>query len=397
MKILVADKFPARHLDRLQGLGLPVSYEPDLETEALAAAAADASVLIVRGTKVDRAVFEKGRALSLVVRAGAGVNTIDLDAASERGVYVTNCPGKNAVAVAELAIGLLIALDRRIPDAVADFRAGKWDKKEYGKADGLFGKALGVVGFGQIGIEVASRAAAFGLRVSAWSRSLTTERASALGIGWHPSPLELASSVDAVSVHLALTPDTRGLLDRRFFGAMRPGGYFVNTARAEVVDEVAMIAAVREKGIRVATDVFEGEPKEATGSVESELQTSPVYVTHHIGASTEQAQDAVAAEAVRIVRTFLSTGEVLHCVNLRDQSPARAQLVVRHEDRPGVLAGVLDVLRRAGINVEEMDNQVFRGAKAAVARVRVAERPGDAVVSEIRSQPAVIHLDVIDL
>src|SRR5581483_3714100 len=124
----------------------------------------------------------RGRELALIVRAGAGVNTIDVKAASARGVYVANCPGRNSIAVAELAIGLLCALDRRIPDQVADLRAGKWDKKEYGKADGLFGKTLGIVGFGAIGSEVARRARAFGMRVIAWSRSLDEARAAEEGV-----------------------------------------------------------------------------------------------------------------------------------------------------------------------------------------------------------------------
>ena len=204
MKILVADAFPLERLAELESLGLPVDHRPDLPARELAGAARDAAVLIVRSKQVGAEVFEAAQALSLVVRAGAGVNTIDVAAASRRGVYVANCPGQNSIAVAELAIGLLLSLDRRIPDNVSRLRAGKWDKKEFSEAAGLFGRTLGIVGLGSIGCEVVRRAQALGMRVVAWSRSLHDEGARALGVERAPDPMAVARAADYLSLHLAL-------------------------------------------------------------------------------------------------------------------------------------------------------------------------------------------------
>src|SRR5262249_6209923 len=181
-------------------------------------------------------MLEAGR-LSLVVRAGAGYNTIDVEAASARGIYVANCPGKNSVAVAELAFGLILALDRRIPDNASDLKRGAWNKKEYSKARGLFGSTLGLVGGGGMRKEMMPRARAFGMPVVAWSRSLAPERAQALGVERKATPEEVAAAADIVSVHVAAKPETKGLVGERFFAAMKPGASFVNTSRAEVVDQ----------------------------------------------------------------------------------------------------------------------------------------------------------------
>jgi D-3-phosphoglycerate dehydrogenase len=354
-------------------------------------------VLVVRSTKVPEPVLAAGR-LGLVVGAGAGYNTIDVAAASARGIYVSNCPGKNAVAVAELAFGLVLALDRRIADNVVDLRAGTWNKKEYGKAHGLMGRTLGLVGLGTIGQEMIPRARAFGMRVVAWSRSLTPESASRLGVERMESVEAVAGACDALSVHLALKPDTRGLIGASVFEAMRPGAYFVNTSRAEVVDEAALERAVREKGIRAALDVFEGEPSTATGAVESPLFALPgVYGTHHIGASTDQAQAAIADETVRIVQAYKETGRVPNVVNLAEKTPATHSLVVRHFDRVGVLAHVLGELRAAGINVQEMENIVFAGAEAAIARIHLDGAVPEETHERIATSPDVITIEVIDL
>ena len=246
-----------------------------------------------------------------MVRAGAGYNTIDVAAASRRGIYVSNCPGKNSVAVAELAFALILALDRRIADNVAALRQGQWNKAEFSKARGLLGRTLGLIGVGRIGREMIPRAKAFGMPVVAWSRSLTPEAAGELGIEYQASPIEVARAADIVSVHVAANPQTRGLIDANFFEAMRPGAYFINTSRAEVVDQVALSWAVRSNGVRAGLDVFANEPSGGTGEFADDIVKLPgVYGTHHIGASTDQAQEAIAAETVRIVRIFQETGKV---------------------------------------------------------------------------------------
>src|SRR6267143_1397724 len=197
MHVLIADKFEQSGRDGLQAIGCEVSSQPDLKDDALVTAIADLwpDVLVVRGTKVTEPMLAAGP-LKLIVRAGAGYNTIDVAAASRRGIYVSNCPGKNSIAVAELAFGLILALDRRIADNVMALRQGQWKKAEFSNARGLFGRTLGLIGLGQIGREMIPRAKGFGLPVIGWSRSLTPENAKALGVEYKASPLEVAAAAD---------------------------------------------------------------------------------------------------------------------------------------------------------------------------------------------------------
>jgi D-3-phosphoglycerate dehydrogenase len=388
MKVLVADKFEEAGLAGLAAIGCEVLYEPKLEGEALGARLGEsrAEVLVVRSTKVTAAEIEKASGLALIVRAGAGVNTIDLAAASARAVAVSNCPGKNAIAVAELAWGLILALDRRLVEQAVDLRNGLWNKSEYGKARGLAGRTLGVVGLGAIGLEVVTRAQAFGMPVVAWSRSLDEDRAERLGVARADSVHALAAASDVVTVHCALTKETKGMLDARFFAAMKPGAFFVNTSRGEVLDAAPLRKAIAERGIRAGLDVFEKEPAGGTGAFEDGIVKLPGVVgTHHVGASTEQAQNAIAAETVRIVAAFASTGEVPNAVNLANRTPATHLLTVRHRDRVGVLAHVFGVLKSAGINVEQTENVVFAGAEAACARIQIDRGPDPAVLDAIRT------------
>jgi D-3-phosphoglycerate dehydrogenase len=386
MRVLVADKFEKSGLDGLAAAGCEVLYEPDAKDDVLVGRIRDtgAEILVVRSAKVTRPMLEAGR-LGLVIRAGAGYNTIDVEAASERGIYVANCPGKNSIAVAELAFGLILALDRRIADNAADLQKGVWNKKEYSKARGLFGRTLGLIGVGGIGREMVPRAKAFGMPVVAWSRSLTPEKAEALGIERVNSPLDVARRADVVSMHVALKPETKGMIGADFFSAMRPGAFFVNTSRAEVVDQKALEDAVK-RGARAGLDVFAGEPAGGSGSVDDAIFTLPNVVgTHHIGASTDQAQEAIAAETVRIVREYSDHGRAPNVVNLARKSPATHLLVVRHFDRVGVLACVFDLLKEAGINVQETENIVFEGARAAVARIHLSQPASPETLERIRA------------
>ena len=400
MRVLIADKFEQSGRDGLDAAGCQFSYQPDVKDEALVEAIRSYApeVLVVRSTKVTEPMFDAGP-LKLVVRAGAGYNTIDVAAASRRGVYVSNCPGKNSVAVAELAFALILALDRRVADNVIELRAGRWNKKEFSKARGLYGRTLGLVGTGQIGQEMIARARAFGMPVVAWSRSLTPERAAELGVERATSPTDVARAADVVSVHVALKPETRGLINEEFFGAMRDGAYFVNTSRGEVVDQGALLRAMREKNVRAGLDVYASEPASATGEFTDEIAREPnLYGTHHVGASTDQAQEAIAAETVRIVRAFKETGRVPNVVNLAARTPATHMLVVRHRDRPGVLAHVLGALRAANINVQEMQNVVFEGAEAAVARINLDAAPDEDALERLKAENAdIIELSLLEL
>lgn len=400
MRVLVADKFEQSGRDGLQALGCEVSYEPDAKDESLVDAIRQQSpdVLVVRGTKVTEPMLAASQ-IKLVVRAGAGYNTIDVAAASRRGIYVSNCPGKNSIAVAELAFGLILALDRRIADNVITLRRGEWNKKEFSKARGLYGRTLGLVGLGKIGQEMIPRARAFGMPIVAWSRSLTPEKAIALGLEYKATPEDVARAADVVSVHVALNPETKGFLGPQFFAAMRDGAYFINTARGEVVDQPALINAMNSRGIRAGLDVYAAEPTSGTGEFTDEIRNEPsLYGTHHVGASTDQAQEAIAAETVRIVREFKETGKVPNVVNLARRTPATHRLVVRHHDRPGVLATVLDAIKSEQINVQEMENIVFEGAAAAVARINLDNAPSRELLDKLQAvNPDIIELDSLEL
>ena len=373
MRILIADKLAPAVAPRLGALG-QVIVDTSAKDAVLTARIRemDPEVLIVRSTKVTAADMEAGRNLALVIRAGAGVNTIDLAAASRRGIYVANCPGRNAIAVAELAIGHMINLDRRIADNVAALREHRWDKKSFGVARGLFGRKLAILGVGQIGMEVIQRAKAMGMQITAWSRSFSPAAADNLGVTWAGSPEAAVHEADVVSVHLALATATRGLVGEKIFAAMKSGAFFINTARAEVVDEPALLRAIESKKLRVGLDVFAKEPSTAQGTFEDPILDQPsVYGTHHIGASTDQSEEAVGEGVVEIVEAYVAGSAIPNCVNLATRTPATHRLVIRHADRVGVLASILDVLREASINVEDMQNIVFSGGEAACARIAI--------------------------
>src|SRR6476660_1502503 len=400
MKILIADKFEQSGRDGLEALGCVVISQPDLKDEALSEAITreQPDVLVVRGTKITEPMLDAGP-VKLIVRAGAGYNTIDVAAASQRGIYVSNCPGKNSIAVAELAFALILALDRRIPENVITLRRGEWNKKEFSKARGLFGRTLGLIGVGKIGQEMIARAHAFGMPVIAWSRSLTPESAAKLNVVYKESPQAVAAQADVVSVHLALNNETRNSINAGIFNAMREGAYFINTARGEVVDQQALVDAMRTRGIRAGLDVYAVEPTSSTGEFHDEIvKEEGLYGTHHIGASTDQAQEAIAAETVRIVKEFKETGKVPTVVNLARRTPATHRLVVRHLDRPGVLAGVLEAIKAEQINVQEMENIVFEGAAAAVARINLDNAPTKESLQKLQANNTdIIELDLLEL
>jgi D-3-phosphoglycerate dehydrogenase len=398
MKVLVADKFEKVGIDGLKELGCSVISEPDVKADALPALIrqVDPNILIVRSKKVSADALGAGTALSLVIRAGAGIDTIDVAAASDLGVFVSNCPGKNSIAVAELVLGLLLACDRRIPDQVADLRQGKWHKAEYSKARGLYGRTLGIVGLGQIGREVAERARAFGMRVIAWSRNLTHEEAERLDLVYAQTPLDVARHADAVTINVAANAETKHLVNADFLAAMKPGAYLINTARGSVVDEAALQQAVRDKGIRAGLDVFQNEPSGGSGEFSNPVARAPgIYGTHHVGASTEQAQVAIAHEVIRIVQSYRTTGEVPNVVNRLAKSSATHVLTIRHRNRPGVLAHVFGVLAGASINVEEVENIIYHGAHATLARIHLDGQPEPAALARIRDgNPDIISAEL---
>ncbi len=398
MRVLFADAVDPSTVEVLTERGHACTTEPKLTADELPDRIAGFQVLVVRSTKVTAAAIEAAEALELIVRAGAGTNTIDVEAASEVGIYVTNVPGRNAIAVAELTMGLLLAIDRRIPDNVADLRAGTWNKTTYGKADGLFGKAMGVVGLGDVGLAVAERAAAFGLRVRAIRKDrddAVEERIREIGIELVDSLEELVSTSDVVTIHVPATPETKWMFDSDLLGLMKEGAILLNTSRGDVVDEAALLDAIDGRGLRVGLDVYPDEPGSGSAEWSSKLAQHPNVVgTHHIGASTAQAQGAVADGVIEIIGAF-ERGEIVNCVNLAPTRLGTHTLHVRHLDRVGVLAGVFDILRRRELNVEQMENRVFEGRNAAVATIDIVGEVGPELIGALEDLPNVIHVSAI--
>ncbi len=399
MKILIADKFPDPYIEEFKKLYLDVINSPKLGENDLPEAAKETDILVVRSTVVNNECINNSNKLSLIIRAGAGVNNIDIKAANEKGIFVANCPGKNSIAVAELSMGLICAIDRRIPENVIDFKNGKWNKAVYSKAEGLYGKTLGVVGVGQIGTELIYRAQAFGLKVIAWSRSLTNEKAESLGIEKSETLDNLFSQADIVSFHLAQNADTKKIISKELISKLKKGAYVINTSRAGVVDEEALISSAKDGKIFLGLDVFNNEPEGKEGSLTSELINTPnVYVTHHIGASTEQAQNAVAEETVNIVSDYVNLGEVKNWVNRCKQTAAKYQIIIRHYDKPGVLARVLNLLSLEKINAQEMENVIFDGEKTACCTIKLDLKPSDKILKEMpEKEDEIINVSIVEL
>ncbi len=394
VKVLIADKFPERYIQELKDFELEVIYSPKLGENDLPEAAKEVDILVVRSTNVTSETIENSKNLNLIIRAGAGVNNINISAANKKGIYVANCPGMNSIAVAELAIGLMISLDRRIPDNVIDFRNGKWNKGEYSKAEGLYGKTLGIIGVGNIGKEVAKRALALGMNV--YGKDIS--RIEGVAIKDFSEMDQLLPLCDIVSLHLPATPQTKGLFNKKLFGFMKPNSFLINTARADLIDQDAMIEAIKEKNIRVAMDVIKNEPEDKAAEIKSPLQSIPnIYITHHIGASTEQAQNAVASETIRIIKEFVSSGVIAHWVNRSKISDAHYQLVVKHYDKPGVLASIMSIIRDRQINIEEIENIIFEGGVVACCTMKLKSEITTEMIKLMHENPDVLSVSHIAL
>ncbi len=304
MRLLFADKYPPSHIELLEAAGHECDVQPSLAD--LGPALSGVEGLVVRSTRITEQALESADSLQLIIRAGSGTNTIAVKAATDRGIQVSNVPGRNAIAVAELAMGLIIAIDRNIPDNVSELRAGRWDKARFSAARGIWGRKLGIVGMGNIGLALAHRAAAFGMQVYGVAKERSAAAASRIadaGIILAADLDTLLATCDVVSVHTPYSGDV--LVDAEFLGHMQPGSIFINTSRGELVDEDALIAAMEAKDMRAGLDLYRDEPAESSGPFHSKLASHPnVYGTHHIGASTAQAQTAVADEVIAIVEAF---------------------------------------------------------------------------------------------
>jgi D-3-phosphoglycerate dehydrogenase len=319
VRVLLADRFPDHHTDRLRQLGHAVTRLPEVSADNLPGALQDHQIVVVRSTRVSSATIDAGASLRLIVRAGSGTDTIDVDAAARRDIAVCNVPGRNALAVAELAVGLLLAIDRRIPEQVGDLRAGRWQKGTYQAADGIAGRAVGIVGLGDIGLAVAQRLAAFETRLHAVASTdrdpERQRRAEQLGMTFVPDISALAGSCDVLTFHVPLSERTRGLIGEPLVSQVPVGAILINTSRGDLVDPATLLPALDERNLRVGLDVHPDEPSASSGVIDTALARHPhVYGTHHVGASTSQAQDAVADGVVEVIAAF-DAGKLRNCIN----------------------------------------------------------------------------------
>tara|TARA_B100000686_G_scaffold355127_1_gene470185 strand:+ start:38917 stop:39876 length:960 start_codon:yes stop_codon:yes gene_type:complete len=319
LKVLIADKFPSFAVNKLLDDGHVVELKPELMGDSLSDAMDSAEILVVRSTPVSASIIDASQNLKLIVRAGAGTNTIDKQFARKKSISVCNVPGKNAAAVAELVIGLMIAIDRQIPDNVFDLRADRWNKKQYAAARGLYQRSLGVIGLGAVGIAVLERAVGFGLKLHVVKNPNRPDsiqsRLTDLNVEMVADIDMLIQSCDVISVHVPSNSKTHGMIDAQFLKKLKPGTILINTSRGDIIDEDALIQALDKQDLRVGLDVYCNEPLVADGEFKSAVaRHKSVYGTHHIGASTLQAQNAVAEGVLEVIEAF-GRGVLPNCVN----------------------------------------------------------------------------------
>ncbi len=274
---------------------------------------ADVEALVVRSeTKVSRKVIENAPKLRVVGRAGVGVDNVDVDAATQRGIVVMNTPGGNTISTAELTFSMLMALARKIPQAHASMKAGEWNRKAFSGVE-LYNKTLGILGMGRIGSEVARRAIAFGMRVLAYDPYLTLSRANAMQVELIELD-DLFARADFITVHMPMSDETRGMINAAAFAKMKPGVRILNCARGGIVNETDLCAAIKDgKVAGAALDVYETEPPPKDFPLRDLPQ---VVMTPHLGASTEEAQENVGIEVAEAITDFLLNGVVRNAVNL---------------------------------------------------------------------------------
>lgn len=411
--VLIADKLAQSTVDAL-GDGVEVRWVEGPDRKALLAAVPEAQALLVRSaTKVDREVFEAGRQLKIVARAGVGLDNVEVPAATERGILVVNAPTSNIHSAAEHAVSLLLATARQIPAADASLREHTWQRSKFSGVE-IYGKTVGVIGLGRIGQLVAARLGAFETTIVAYDPYVSPARAAQLGIELLTLD-EVLARADFLSVHLPKTPETKGLLDAAAIAKTKPGVIIVNAARGGLIDEAALAAAIESGQVRGAgIDVYETEP--CTDSPLFELPQ--VVVTPHLGASTAEAQDRAGTDVAASVLLALAGEFVPSAVNvtggvvgdavapwlelvrkqglllgaLADELPSNVQVTIRGELASQQVA-VLELAALRGIFAAQVEDQVtFVNAPAlAAARgistevVTVPESPSHRSVVDLRA------------
>ncbi len=352
-RVLVTDKLSEEGLSLLKaepGIEVVVNTKLATDIPALRAALAEADGIVIRsGTQLTAEVLEGQSRLKAIVRAGVGVDNIDVPAATRQGIVVMNTPGGNTVSTAEHTVAMILALSRNIPKANESFKAGKWERNKFTGTQ-LEGKTLGIVGLGRVGLAVAQRARGFDMKVVGFDPFLSSERAAELGIESIAGLNDLWGRCDYITLHTPLSAETRNLVDAAAIARMKPGVRIINCARGGLIDEDALKAALDSGQVAgAAIDVFDPEPPPADHVL---VKHASVVVTPHLGASTEEAQVAVAVEAARLLIDFLGKGQVRFAVNM--PSLSRAEL----DD----LKMYLDLGRRLGMLHAQMDRGTVRQA-----------------------------------
>ena len=345
MKVLVADKVSVTCAEVLRRAGIEVEHRPGITREELLRSIADVDGIVVRSdTRITEEVIAAAPRLRVVGRAGAGVDNIDVAAATRRGIVVMNAPGENTISAAEHTLSMMLALARSIPLADRSMRAGRWERGKFLGVE-LFGKTLGVFGLGKVGREVASRAKAFGMEVIGYDPVLSEDVAARLGVTLVPIEAIFERS-DFITLHIPLGPDTRHLIGAAQLARCRPGVRIINVARGGIIDEVALVEALRSgRAAGAALDVFENEPP--TGSPLLSLDTA--ILTPHLGASTQEAQEKVAARIAEQIAGYLKEGLVANAVNMEGIEPRILTVILPYRDLCERLGLILSALARGPV------------------------------------------------
>ena len=400
MKVVVSDLFPDSTIEALRDAGLECYYDHTLKGPDLKQLLGEEQpqVLLVRSTRLPADIISASSSLELIVRAGTGTDGIDMGEASKKGIFVTHCPGKSAIAVAELVFGLITGADRSIPENVMQLRKGVWDKGRH--ADGLYGKTLGIVGLGDIGVEVAKRGRAFGMRLVGCDPVVTRPQAEEMGVEYRQTMEEVVGEADVLTFHVPVVRQTKFMLTPAILSTLKPDAMLVNTSRWDIVAEEDMLAVLEAKpGLRYACDCYRLEPMEHTCEFRNRLAEHPrVYGTCHVSSYTKQAELAFNEEAVNIILQYATSKTVnpRNCTNRARKTPATHTLAIRVLNEPGILAAIVRLLATEGWQVLEIDSAVFREAKAC--RASLDFLPADvsrveAVLGEVREVPGVLSAD----
>lgn len=389
MNVLIADHLSREAAEGFEALGLRVTESPDLTVDSLPRAIPGHEILIVSDTRVTRRTIEAGSDLLLVVRAGAGVETIDVDAASEQAVFVADCPDFDARARAEFALGLLIELDRH-----AEKRGTNGDGPP---AMGLWGRSLGLYGYSATAAHLARVGSAMGMSVKVYTDALTGALAAELGVQDCDTALELFDRCDFVSVHVdpegGLAPVSKELLD-----AMSDQQVLVSVEGCDPLDLTAIEKAVAKKKLRVGIDaptsVLDGDTE---ALLQKLARKKTVRATRGEAPDTAEAWEELAHEAVLVVHGFLLSGTVDHSANVITDGPAAATLIVRHHHQTDALVSIFEELNEEGIPVLDIDNVVFEPSHSACLHLRLEKVPSPDTLARLRRHETIRRVDLVEL